>query len=196
MAELFESLGAHALNGGTTLNPSTYELLAGIHGVPAEEVIVLPNSPNVRMAAERAAELSEKTVRVVATRSMQAGLAATVALDPARGAAANAEAMEEALRHVRTGGVTVAARDDTQGRFRRGEAVGFLGDELIAWGEPGETLEVVLGALGRAAELLTVIEGEGAPLDGARVTALVPDGVELELSHGGQPSWWWLIAAE
>jgi DAK2 domain fusion protein YloV len=196
MAELFESLGAHALNGGTTLNPSTYELLAGIHGVPAEEVIVLPNSPNVRMAAERAAELSEKTVRVVATRSMQAGLAATVALDPARGAAANAEAMEEALRHVRTGGVTVAARDDTQGRFRRGEAVGFLGDELIAWGEPGETLEVVLGALGREAELVTVIEGEGAPLDGARVTALVPDGVELELSHGGQPSWWWLIAAE
>ena len=28
-----------------TLNPSTYELLAGIHEAPAEEVVVLPNSP-------------------------------------------------------------------------------------------------------------------------------------------------------
>ena len=38
-----------------TLNPSTYDLLAGIHAVAAEQVVVLPNSPNVFMAAERAA---------------------------------------------------------------------------------------------------------------------------------------------
>ena len=64
--ELFESLGAVVLDGGSTLNPSTYELLAGIHDVAAEGVVVLPNSPNVIMAAERAAELAEKTVHVVA----------------------------------------------------------------------------------------------------------------------------------
>ena len=62
MEELFTSLGATPLPGGPTLNPSTYELLAGIHDVPAEEVVVLPNSPNVLMAAERAAELSDKKV--------------------------------------------------------------------------------------------------------------------------------------
>ena len=139
--ELFESIGAVALDGGDTLNPSTYELLAGIHDVPAEEVVVLPNSPNVIMAAERAAELAEKTVHVVASRSMQAGLAAAVALDPTRGAAANAAAMVEALEHVRTGSVAGAARDDAAGRFRRGEAVGFVDEQLVAWGEPGETLE-------------------------------------------------------
>ena len=60
MARLYAVLGAHVLDGGPTLNPSTYELLAGIHAVPAEEVVVLPNSANVIMAAERAAELSEK----------------------------------------------------------------------------------------------------------------------------------------
>ena len=67
------------LGGGPTLNPSTHELLAGIHAVPSEEVVVLPNSPNAIMAAERAAELAEKAVRVVASRSQQAGLAAAVA---------------------------------------------------------------------------------------------------------------------
>jgi uncharacterized protein len=196
IGELFEGLGAVALDGGTTLNPSTYELLAGIHDVPAEGVVVLPNSPNVIMAAERAAELAEKTVHVVLSRSMQAGLAATVPFDPARGAQENAAAMREALDHVRTGAVTEAARDDAEGRFRRGEAVGFVDERLVAWGEPGETLEAVLGELGREAELLTLIEGTGAPLDHDGVATLVPGGVDVEFSRGDQPAYWWLISAE
>jgi DAK2 domain fusion protein YloV len=196
LVRLYADLGAHVVQGGATLNPSTYELLAGIHEVAAEQVVVLPNSPNVRMAAERAAELSEKAVRVVATRSMQAGLAAVVSLDQWRDAETNAAAMEETLQRVRTGGVTKAARDDTQGRFRRGDSVGFIDEELVAWGEPGETLEIVLGELGREAELLTVIEGAGAPLEGSAVAALAPNGAEIEFSRGGQPAWWWLVSAE
>jgi fatty acid kinase len=199
MAELFSGLGAVPLPGGATLNPSTYELLAGIHDVPAEEVVVLPNSPNVIMAAERAAELSEKNVRVVPSRSMQAGLAAVIALDPDRSAKDNGEAMTEALSHVRTGAVTEAARDDAAerpARFRRGDSVGFVEEQLVAWGEPAETLQAVLGALGREAELVTLIAGDGAPLEADAVARLVPDGVELEYSYGGQPSYWWLISAE
>ena len=199
MEELFTSLGATPLPGGPTLNPSTYELLAGIHDVPAEEVVVLPNSPNVLMAAERAAELSDKKVVVVPTRSQQAGLAAAVALDPGRGADANGAAMLTALEPVRTGAVTEAARDDAEGRparFHRGDAVGFIDERIVAWGEPAETLEAVLGELGREAELLTLIAGEEAPLDDDVVSALVPAGVELELSWGGQPAYWYLIAAE
>jgi uncharacterized protein len=196
MAALFGSLGAVALDGGPTINPSTYDLLAGIHGVPAEQVVVLANSPNVIMAAERAAELSDKTVCVVRTRSQQAGLAAAVALDPSSGAEANAAAMADALTHVRTGAVTEAARDDNGERFLRGEAVGFVEEELVAWGEPAATLEAVLDALARDAELVTLIAGDGVPLDEDAVAALAPDEVELEYSYGGQPSYWWLIAAE
>jgi DAK2 domain fusion protein YloV len=199
MEELFTSLGATPLPGGPTLNPSTYELLAGIHDVPAEEVVVLPNSPNVVMAAERAAELSDKKVVVVPTRSQQAGLAAAVALDPTRDAESNGKAMLDALAPLRTGAVTEAARDDAEARparFHRGDAVGFIDERIVAWGEPAETLELVLGELGREAELVTLIAGESAPLDSAAVTALAPAGVEVEYSWGGQPAYWWLIAAE
>ncbi len=195
MKALFHELGVRTLDGGPTLNPSTYDLLAGMHAVPAEQVVVLPNSPNVIMAAERAAAMSDKRVRVVPTRSMQAGLAAAIALEPGRDAHVNAAAMERELAHLRTGAVAPAARDDAHGRFLRGEAVGFVEDEIVAWGEPEETLRAVLAALGDGAELLTCISGEGAPLDGERVSALVPDGVELEHSEGGQPSYWWLLAA-
>jgi DAK2 domain fusion protein YloV len=198
MRELFQGIGAFVLDGGATLNPSTYELLAGIHEVPAEEVVVLPNSPNVLMAAERAAELSEKDVRVVPTRSMQAGLSAAVAIDPGRSCGDNAAAMGEALSHVRTGSVTGAARDDAAEapRFKVGDAVGFVDEQLVAWGDVAETLEAVLAELSREAELVTLIEGDGAPLGGDQVAGLAPDGIELEYSLGGQPSYWWLIAAE
>ena len=196
LTALFESLGARVLDGGPTLNPSTMEILAGIHDVPAEEVVVLPNSPNVFMAAERAAELSDKKVRVVASRSQQAGLAAAFALNADRAADDNATAMQEALDAVRTGGVAPAARQDPEGRFTIGDAVGYVGDDLVAWGEPDKTLQIVLGQLSADAELVTCIEGEGAPLSGDAVAALAPAGVELELEDGGQPSWWWLLAAE
>ncbi|HEU4702067.1 MAG TPA: DAK2 domain-containing protein [Conexibacter sp.] len=195
--ELYESFGFHTLDGGATLNPSTYDLLAGIHAVPAEEVVVLPNSSNVFMAAERAAELSEKTVHVVRSRSQQAGLAAALAFDATRDGAANAAALTGALTRVRTGAVAPAARDDAQGRFHEGEAVGFVGDELVAWGAPEETLRSVLAALADDAELVTCISGDGAPIGDAEIPALLAgSAAELEFAAGGQPAYWWLLSAE
>jgi hypothetical protein len=193
---MFRELGVHTIDGGPTLNPSTYDLLAGIHEVPAEEVVVLPNSANVIMAAEHAAELSDKQVLVAPATSQQAGLAAAVALAPDRTVEENAQTLIQALTHLRTGAVAQAARDDSQGRFSRGEAVGFVADEVIAWGDPGETLRAVLEALADDAELISVLAGEDAPLASEEVAGLLSGGVELELRHGGQPAYWWLLAAE
>jgi uncharacterized protein len=133
---------------------------------------------------------------VVASRSQQAGLAAAVALTPAGDADANADAMRVAIAGVRTGAVAPAARDDAAGRFGVGDAVGFVEEELVAWGEAAPTLEAVLTALAADAELVTCIAGEGAPLDAGAVAALAPASVELELEDGGQPSYWWLLTAE
>ena len=196
MRELFEGLGARTLDGGPTLNPSTYELLAGIHAVDAECVVVLPNNANTLLAAERAAELAEKRVRVVPARSQPAGLAAAFAFDPDRDLDSNFEAMSSALDQVHTGAVAEAARDDGRGRFSRGEAVGFVDDELVAWGEPGDALRAVMGKLASHAELITCLEGDQAPLSDDAVAALAPDGVEVEYRRGGQPSYWWQLAAE
>ncbi len=196
LRRMFEALGVHTIDGGPTLNPSTYDLLAAIHEVQAEEVVVLPNSANVIMAAEHAAELSDKQVLVAPATSQQAGLAAAVALEPDRTVQENAQALNEALAHLRTGAVAQAARDDAQGRFGRGEAVGFVADEVVAWGEPEATLRAVLEALADGAELISVLAGRDAPLQAAEIAGLVNGGVELELHDGGQPAYWWLLAAE
>jgi DAK2 domain fusion protein YloV len=196
LAAMFEELGVHTIDGGPTLNPSTYDLLAAIHEVQAEEVVVLPNSANVIMAAEHAAELSDKQVLVAPATSQQAGLAAAVALESDRTVEENARAVNDALAHLRTGAVAQAARDDAQGRFGRGEAVGFVADEVVAWGEPAETLRAVLETLADDAELISVLAGQDAPLQAAEIAGLVNGSVELELHDGGQPAYWWLLAAE
>jgi DAK2 domain fusion protein YloV len=193
---LFEGLGAHVVDGGATLNPSTYEILAGIHGVSAEEVLVLPNSPNVILAAQEAANLSEKPARVVASLSQQAALAALVELNPERDADENAERLESALEEIRWGAVAPAARQDPQGRFVRGDAVGFAGEEVVAWGGAGSTLSATMERIAEGVEIVTVIEGEGAPIPLDQLPLELAEGVELELHRGGQPHYWWLIAAQ
>jgi DAK2 domain fusion protein YloV len=202
LTRMYRELGVHTIDGGPTLSPSTYDLLAAIHEVPAEEVIVLANSANVIMAAENAARLSDKQVLVAPTTSQQAGLAAAVALAHDRAMEENAQALLEAVSRVRTGAVAPAARDDSQGRFSRGQAVGFVEEEVLAWGEPGETLRAVLGALaqgkagGDTPELISVLAGEDAPLGLGEVEQMAGNHIELELRHGGQTAYWWLLAAE
>jgi DAK2 domain fusion protein YloV len=196
LATMYRELGAHVVDGGATMNPSTYDLLAAIHAAGAHEAIVLPNSPNVILAANHAAELSEIPARVVPTRSQQEGLLALIAFDPQRGAGQNYEAVGQAAEAVSTGGVARAAKDDAQGRFRTGDAVGYAGEDLVAWGDPRATLATVLSQVGSHAEVVTLIAGEGAPLDADAIEQLLPNGAELELHAGGQAAWWWLVAAE
>jgi hypothetical protein len=57
-------------------------------------------------------------------------------------------------------------------------------------------LRDALARLADGAELVTCIAGDEPPIDDDAVGALAPAGVELEVSHGGQPSWWWLLSAE
>ena len=108
----------------------------------------------------------------------------------------NAEQLEAALATVAAGGVAPAARDDAQGRFRKGDAVGFVGEEIVAWGGAGTTLAATIEKLAEGAEIVTVIAGQEAPIALDELDPHVPDGVEFETQDGGQPSWWWLLAAQ
>jgi fatty acid kinase len=196
MGRLFGELGTVVVDGGTTFNPSTNEILKGIERVPAPQVVVLPNSADAQLAAAEAARLSEREAVVVPSTSQQGALAALVELDPRADAAANAERLVSLLEAIRVGSVAPAARDDPEGHFVRGDAVGFEGEELVAWGGTGSTLAKTLARLAEGAELVTVIEGEHAPIPIDELGPLLPDGVELETHYGGQRLYWWLIAAQ
>jgi uncharacterized protein len=196
MRELYEGLGAFVVDGGETFNPSISDLLAAIHEVPSEEVLVLPNNGNVVMAAERACQLSDKNAQVVDCTSPVAGVLAVVEVDRERSLDECSQRLSTALAEIRVGSIAAAARDDAQGRFVKGDAVGFVEDELVAWGGAGSALAETMRRLADEAEILTVIGGAEAPMKLGDAAAQAPEGVEVELHEGGQPHYWWLLAAQ
>jgi DAK2 domain fusion protein YloV len=200
--DLFESLGARVVDGGRTMNPATADILDAIEGAPAPEVVVLPNNKNVIMSAEQAADHSSKTVRVVPTVSIQAGLAAIVAFDPTRPAEDNAAEMREAVEAVATGAVTIASRDvEMNGvEVRKGTWLGLANGEAVAGGESFDEVAnaVIERMLAEPRGVLTLLTGEEPPPLEAVLSGLEarhPD-VEFEVHEGGQPHYPLLLAAE
>jgi dihydroxyacetone kinase-like predicted kinase len=194
VAELFRSLGAVVIPGGGGRNPSVGDLLEGVGAAGAESVLLLPNHPDVRAAADGAAAEAGIPVRVVATSSVAEGLAAAASVIAEDDLDENVRRAAEAARGVASGEVVRAARDsDTSaGPVRRGEYLGMAGGTVVAVGDDAAAVAVqVATSLRRDRhELLTLISGDGVE-DGSvalAVEALAPTGVEVETHHGGQPS--------
>ena len=200
---LFESLGAtRVIEGGQTMNPSASEILEAIEATPADEVLVLPNNSNVILTAEQAAELSQKGVRVIPSRSVQAGLAAMGRYVPTNSPEENQVDMLDALASVSTGEVTVASRDaQLDGvKIARGAYLGLVDDTAVAAGEDlaHVTRAVVERVLAGERGWLGILTGEGAP----PVEELLADvgrthpEVDVEVHEGGQPHYPLLLVAE
>ncbi len=205
LAAIFRDFGVAAVvQGGQSANPSTGELLAAITPVEAREIILLPNNPNVVLAARQVAAMTDRPIVVVPTRNAAEGFAALLALDPSLDAAANAGPMAEAGRGIQTLVVTEAVRDATIGgrKVKRGHTMALGPDDgLVASDSDRE--KAVLAAVTSLApgfELLTLFYGDGADLDEAegmaRRIGSALSGVEVEVRHGGQPFYRYLISAE
>ena len=126
------------VRGGQSANPSTGELLRAIREAPTRHVIVLPNNPNVKLAAQQAAALvPDKRVAVVATRNAAEGIAALLSMDPTSGSDENARLMLAAARAIQSLQVTDAVRDARIGRrkVKKGQTIVLDPDEgLVAVG--------------------------------------------------------------
>ena len=202
-ARLFRSLGATSIvEGGQSMNPSAQEIADAIGRVAAPEVIVLPNNKNVVAAAEQAVELAAKPARVVATRSLQAGLAALVAYRAEAGSEENACEMEEAAAAVRSGAVTRASRSTQLGSLAvaEGSFLGLVDGEAVTTGTALEPIarDVLERLLDGGADVLTVLLGSDAfPFDALRteLEAAHPE-LEIEVYDGGQPHYPLLFSAE
>jgi len=205
LKKIFKSLGAaFVLDGGQTMNPSTEDLLQAVTRLSEPCALLLPNNANVVAAAEQAASLSAKPVRVVPTRSVPEGIAALLAFNPEEDLASNERKMTEASRRVATGLVTFAVRDaNVKGmEVRAGSVLGLIGDDIEVVGEDREDVAVrLVERMARpSSEIVTLfhgadVDGDEAGRLGCLLDRRFPD-LDIETYEGGQPYYYYIIAVE
>ena len=205
ISDALYSLGVTSIiEGGQTMNPSTQELLAAVEATSASEIILLPNNKNIIMTANQVADLTDKNVRIVPTRSIPAALAALTAFNTDQSTDENVEHMSDAMTDICGIAITRAVRDvELNGvSVQEGQTIGLINDDLATAGD--DELEVVMETFAEAEvedpELLTVFVGEHVTADEASKleTALGeawPDA-EIEMHNGGQPHYRYIISAE
>jgi uncharacterized protein len=205
LAAIFRDFGVSSVvQGGQSANPSTGELLEAVGDVRANEILLLPNNPNVVLAARQVAAMSDRPVQVVPTRNAAEGFAALLAMDPGQDAAANVGPMTEAGRSIQTLVVTEAVRDATIGgrKVKKGQTIALDPDEglMAANKDRDKCVLAAMTALAPGFELVTMFYGDGADLAEteamARKIGTVLPGIEVEVRHGGQPFYRYLISAE
>jgi DAK2 domain fusion protein YloV len=202
---IFHSLGVQSVvTGGQSMNPSTQQLLEAVEAAPAPEVVILPNNKNIIPVAEQVDALTDKTVRVVKTRGVTEGFAALLAYDPDAGLGPNADGMQAAADNVVAGEVTRAVRASSfdGGPIAEGDWLGIARDgiRVVEQSLPNAVTSLLDELVDDDHEIVTLIEGEGS---GAAATRTVTEWlsehrpeVAVEVHHGGQPLYPYLIGIE
>lgn len=196
LAKVLAGMGAGAIiEGGQTMNPSAEEILTAIETLPTDQIIVLPNNKNIILAAQQAAELSDKQVHVIPTRSIPQGIAAMFCLDPELSLEETAGSMNGALGEIKTAELTTATRTATINGVpcMEGQIIAILDGDLVA--ATDDLLKSTMIALGEAnvesSELITLYRGADlTEQDGEEIAQMIRERFpkqEVELVYGGQP---------
>ena len=206
LTDVFTDLGCdNIVSGGQTMNPSTEDILAAVQATPAKTVFVLPNNKNIIMAAAQAAEIADRKVVVIPSRTVPQGISAMLSYDPDASVEDNTDAMNEALSAVCTGQVTFAARDsDFDGhKIKEGELLAMKEGKMVY---TGKDMELICTRLAKAlvskdSSMVTIYYGEDVTEEQAEgirsaVESKLSSSIEVNTIYGGQPVYYYIISAE
>ena len=198
-AEILTSLGVDVVvSGGQTMNPSTAAILNAIEKATANNVIVLPDNGNIRMASEAAVSAVEDCkAAVVPTKTVPQAFSAMFVVDPEGTLEDNVAEMTEAIADVRDGEVTTAVRDSQAADgspIHAGDVMGIEGGEITVVGSDVQQVTLDLIAKMQDAEqgdTITLLAGADMTDDDfealqAAIEEAQPD-LEIDAHRGEQP---------
>ncbi|MBQ8738202.1 MAG: DAK2 domain-containing protein [Clostridia bacterium] len=206
MDAIFEELGVDKIvSGGQTMNPATEDLCAAVEAVDAETVFILPNNKNIIMTAKQVAELVDKNVIVIPTRSVPQGFSAMLGYNEDVDATENEQAMTETSLGVDTMQITYAARnsnfDDMD--ISEGDYLAILNDKLLSADKDLTKMfvELVNRIKESSKSIVSIYYGADVSDEEAEKTAEffrkeLGNGVDISLYNGAQPVYFYIISAE
>jgi len=206
LSNLFSELGvSRTVEGGQSMNPSTDEILSAAQSIDAKNVFVLANNKNIILSAEQASKLADRNVVVIPTRSIPEGISAMLVFNPELDVDNNRIIMKEAIKSVKSGSVTYAARDsDFDGRnIREGEILALEDGKLSFTDTDPEKAAIKLARrlCSRDTNFVTVIYGADVSEEKANSVLESLEGrlgknIEISLVSGNQPIYYYYISAE
>ena len=204
-ASILRDLGVDVIvEGGQTMNPSIEDLSKAVGEINAKTVFILPNNGNVILAAQQAAEISDKNVLVIPTKNVAMGIAAVVAFQQDASPEENAAAMDEAAQRVRTGTITYAVRDSEfeDLHITEGDIIGLYNGKVSVRSNSIHevAIDLMKALVTEDDSLITIYYGadtkqEDAEALSAELQDMYPD-CDVEVLRGGQPLYYYLLSVE
>lgn len=205
LAEIFQNLGAdEVIQGGQTMNPSTEDILNAIEKVNAKTVFVLPNNKNIILAGEQAAKLTEnKKVLVIPSKTIPQGITAMLNITEKQPEQIKQDMMES-MKNVVSANVTYAVRETVfDGKnIKQGDIIGMQEDTISVISEnPEECAQELLNKIvTEYAEVISIYYGADVTQQQAEKVKMYAENhfpdCDVELQRGGQPLYYYIIAAE
>lgn len=205
ITRVLKDLGVdYVIEGGQTMNPSTQDMMECISKLNAEHIFILPNNKNIIMAAEQAAEISDKDIRVIPTKSIPQGITAITMFNYEADVDANEETLKEALEMVKTGSVTYAVRDtEMEGiEIKEGNMLGLVESKIKAVGEDYFEVakEILESMIDEDSELITIFYGKD--VDESKMEEFIAeledkyDDFDVQCYKGDQPLYYFIMSVE
>ncbi|MBB6631176.1 DAK2 domain-containing protein [Clostridium algidicarnis] len=202
---IFKDLGVdYIIPGGQTMNPSTEEIVKSIEKVNAENIFILPNNKNIIMSATQAAELSEKNVVVIPTKSIPQGITCVTMFNPDGDVEENLEVMKESIESVISASITYAVRDTEMDgiEIKEGNILGLVEGKIKEVGS--EIYEVSEKLLEKIVDedksLITLFYGADCTKEEVEKFALKLEGIyeniDIQFYEGKQPLYYFIISVE
>ncbi len=205
IANIFRDLGVDkVIEGGQTMNPSTQDILEAIDTINAEHIIIFPNNKNIIMAANQAAEISEKDIRVIPTKTIPQGITCITMFNGEEDIDTNVESLTSMMECVKTASVTYAVRDtEMDGKeIKEGDILGLIEGKIAEVGEnPCDVARKLLDNLvNDDSELITIFKGKD--IDEDKINEFVKEteekysDLDIQCYDGEQPLYYIIMSVE
>jgi len=205
LKETFIEMGCdYIIAGGQTMNPSIEDFVNACNTINADYIILIPNNKNVLLSAETAAKIIEdKEVHVLPAKTIAQGYAALTMFDATQDVATNLEEMTNHIKNVKTGEVTYAIRESVNNGtiINKDDFMGiFDGKIIISNPSRKETIKTLVSSMiDQKSEIITIMVGSGVPEEEVfSLTEMIESdhSVEIEIIHGGQDIYSYIISVE
>ncbi|GAA0734741.1 DAK2 domain-containing protein [Clostridium oceanicum] len=205
ISDIFKDIGVDVvIEGGQTMNPSTEDIVKAVESINAENIFIFPNNKNIIMASNQAAELVDKNVVVIPTKTIPQGITSITVFNPDLKPEENEKAMKEIIGTVSTGSITYAVRDtEIDGKeIKEGNILGLKEGKISKVGSnPLDVCEDVIDDMvTEDSELISLFYGEDCKEN--EVNEFVEKledkygDMDIQCYYGKQPLYYFIISVE